>query len=46
MAGTTDFEEFAAALRAWADQITAIRVALDAAHIDSPTDLSSASKEA
>ena len=46
VAGTTDFEEFAAALRDWADQILAIRVALDAAHIDPPTDLSSASKEA
>jgi hypothetical protein len=42
----TDFEEFALALRAWADQIAAIRVALDAAHNDSPTDLSSAPKEA
>jgi hypothetical protein len=35
-AGTTDFEEFAAALRAWADEITAARMALDAHHSQTP----------
>ena len=38
VAGTTNFEEFAAALRAWADEIIAIRVALNAAHLETPTD--------
>jgi hypothetical protein len=42
----TDFEEFAAALRAWANQMAAIRVALRAAHTEWPTDLPSAPKEA
>jgi hypothetical protein len=35
-AGMTDFEEFAAALRAWADEIKAARTALDANYNPTP----------
>ena len=43
-AGTTNFEEFAAALRAWADEITAARKALDANRIDAPSATAPAQK--